>query len=284
MSIETALLSLIAELEQDSSVHDPRHLRQRFEALDALDAHLSGTQSMATRLHHRARAIHAELESINLGIYEAIRRDIQQGGGAASLLEWMPGEESAANLATREGYDYLDELLSGVLQLEEPSPEAVSLEPEMVPYQPTPARHIFDLVRRAALTERDVLIDLGAGLGHVTLMVSICTSASCTGIELEPSYVDCARKSARSLNLSNARFIPGDARAEDLSHGTVFYLYTPFTGAILRDVLNALRRESAKRKIRIFTFGPCTRALTEEPWLCAMEAMDTNRISIFRPR
>jgi hypothetical protein len=284
MSIETVLRSLIAELEHDRSLRDPRHLCQRFEALDTLDAHLYGAQSMATRLHHRARAIRAELGSINLEVYEAIRRDIQHGDGTASLLEWMPDEDSAANLATREGYDYLDELLSGVLQLEEPSPEAVPLEPEMVPYQPTPARHIFDLVRHAALTERDVLIDLGAGLGHVTLMVSICTSASCTGIELEPSYIDHARKSARSLNLSNARFIQGDARAEDLSHGTVFYLYTPFTGAILRDVLNALRQESAKRKIRICTFGPCTRALAEEPWLCAMGTMDTNRITIFRPR
>jgi hypothetical protein len=284
MSLETALLSLIAELEQDRSLRDPRHLRKRFEALDALDVHLSGAPSMAMPLHHRARDIHAELELVNLRLYEAIRRDIQRDGGAASLLEWMPDEDSAANLGTREGYDYLDELLSGVLQLEEPSLAAVPLEPEMVPYQPTPARHIFDLIRRASLTERDVLIDLGAGLGHVTLMVSICTSASCTGIELEPSYVDCARKSARSLNLSNARFIQGDARAQDLSHGTVFYLYTPFTGAILHDVLSALRQESAKREIRICTFGPCTRALAEEPWLSAMGAMDTNRITIFRPR
>jgi hypothetical protein len=284
MSIETALRTLIAELEQDRSLRVPGYLRQRFEALDALDAHLAGVQSMATRLHHRVRAIHAELESINLEVYEVIRRDIQHGGGAASLLEWMPDEDCAANLATREGYDYLDELLSGVLQLEVPSSEAVPLESEMVPYQPTPARHIFDLVRRAALTERDVLIDLGAGLGHVTLMVSICTSASCIGIELEPSYVNCARKSLRSLNLSNARFIQGDARAEDLSHGTVFYLYTPFNGAILRDVLSALRQESAKREIRICTFGPCTRAFAEEPWLSAVGTMDANRITIFRPR
>lgn len=95
-------------------------------------------------------------------------------------------------------------------------------------------------------------------------MTSICTSASCTGIELEPSYVDSARKSARSLNLNNVRFIQGDARAVDLSDGTVFYLYTPFIGAILRDVLNSLRREAAKREIRICTFGPCTRVVAEE--------------------
>jgi predicted RNA methylase len=136
-------------------------------------------------------------------------------------------------------------LISGVLRFEEPYAEVVRLASGMVSYQPTPARHIFDLIGRTALTERDFLIDLGSGLGHVTLMASICTSANCTGIELEPSYVDCARRSARSLNLNNVKFIRGDARAADLSDGTVFYLYTPFIGAILRDVLNSLRQEAA---------------------------------------
>ncbi|HEY6386106.1 MAG TPA: class I SAM-dependent methyltransferase [Candidatus Acidoferrum sp.] len=150
------------------------------------------------------------------------------------------------------GYDYLDDLISGVLQFEEPSAEVVQLEHEMVPYQPTPARHIFDLIGRTALTERDFLIDLGSGLGHVTMLTSICTSASCSGIELEPSYVDCARKSARSLNLNNVRFVQGDVRAAD---GTVFYLHTPFIGRILRDVLNLLRKEADRREIRICTLA-----------------------------
>jgi hypothetical protein len=229
------------------------------------------------------------LESVNFRLYEAIRRDIQQGAGAGRLLEWMPDWpvpdwNGAANLTNCRGYDYLDELISGVLQFEEPSVEVVQLESEMVSYQPTLARHIFDLIGRTALTERDFLIDLGSGLGHVTLMASICSTASCTGIELEPSYVDCARKSARSLNLKNARFIQGDVRAADLSGGTVFYLYTPFTGTILRDVLNSLRHEAVKRQIRICTFGPCTRVVAEEQWLSVIGALEPDRIAIFRSR
>jgi SAM-dependent methyltransferase len=183
-----------------------------------------------------------------------------------------------------QSYDYLDELISGVLQFEEPSPEIVQLELEMVSYQPTPARHIFDLIRRAALTERDFLIDLGSGLGHVTLMAAICSCANCTGIEVEPSYGDCARKSARSLNLNNARFIQGDARAAHLSSGTVFYLYTPFNGAILRDVLNSLRQEAARREIRICTFGPCAPVVAEEPWLSALGPLEIERLAVFRSR
>lgn len=284
MSIENALVSLIGELEQDRSLDEPRHLRQRIEALDDLDAYLPDVQPIGRALHHRARAIYTALEFVNFRLYQAIRRDIQRGTGGGRLLEWMPDWHGAANLMNCRGYDYLDELLSGVLQFEEPSTELVQLESGMMSYQPTPARHIFDLIGRTALTERDFLIDLGSGLGHVTLMASICTRASCTGIELEPSHVDCARKSARSLNLNKVRFIQGDARAADLSDGTVFYLYTPFAGVILQDVLNSLRHEADRREIRICTFGPCSRVVAEEQWLSVIGTLKTDRIAIFRSR
>jgi Methylase involved in ubiquinone/menaquinone biosynthesis len=282
MSIENDLAGLIGELEKDRSLDEPRQLRQRIQALDDLDAYLSDGRPIGRALHHRAKAIYAQLESVNSRLYDVIRRDIQRGAGGGGLLEWVP--DDAENLRKCSGYDYLDELVSGVLQFEEPSAQVVQLESEMVSYQPTPARHIFDLIDRTALTERDVLIDLGSGLGQVTLMASICTGASCTGIELEPSYVDCARKSARSLNLNNVRFIQGDARAADLSDGTVFYLFTPFIGSIRRDVLNSLRQEAVRREIRIGTFGPCTRTVAEEQWLGVVGALETDRIAIFRSR
>lgn len=284
MSIESALVSLIEELEQDRSLNEPRHLRQRFEALDDLDAYLTAGQPLGMALRQRAKAIYDRFDSVNCRLYEAIRREIQRGAGVGRLLEWMPDWDGESNLVNCRGYDYLDELVGGVLQFEEPSVEIVELESEMVSYQPTPARHIFDLIRRTALTDRDFLIDLGSGLGHLPLMASICTRASCTGIELEPSYVACARKSARSLNLNHVRFVHGDARAADLSDGTIFYLYSPFTGAVLRDVLSLLRQEASRREIRICTFGPCTPVVAEEQWLSAIGALETDRIAIFRSR
>lgn len=284
MTMENALLSFVEELEQDCSLTEPRHLCQRFQALDALDAYLPEGQRTETGLYQRVEDIRTKLESINFALYDSIRRDIQRGAGGASLLAWMPDRNGVAELANSKGYDYLDELISGVLQFEEPSAEAAKLESEMVAYQPTPARHIFDLLERTALTEQDFLVDLGSGLGQVTLMASICTRANCTGIELEAAYVDCARKCARSLNLSNVRFMQGDARAADLSGGTVFYLYTPFIGAILRDVLNLLRREAVQREIRVCTFGPCTRVVAEEPWLSVTGPLDADRIAVFQCR
>jgi 16S rRNA A1518/A1519 N6-dimethyltransferase RsmA/KsgA/DIM1 with predicted DNA glycosylase/AP lyase activity len=151
----------------------------------------------------------------------------------------------------------------------------------MVFYQPTPARHIFHMIAVTALTASDVLVDLGSGLGHVPLLVSTCTGASSVGIEVEASYVERARQCAQRLNLNRVAFIHQDARAADLSGGTIFYLYTPFTGSTLRCVLNLLRREAATRRIRICTYGPCTSVIAEESWLVATAAPATDRISVF---
>jgi len=182
------------------------------------------------------------------------------------------------------GYDYLDELISGVLQLEEPNEATIQRESEKVFYQPTPARHIFDLIGRTALTEADVLIDLGSGLGHVPLMVPICTPVRSIGIEVEATYVERAEQCAQKLNLNKVTFIHQDARAADLSAGTVFYLYTPFTGSILSHVLALLRREAETRRIRICTYGPCTPVVAEESWLETTAAPETDRIALFHSR
>lgn len=280
--IECALASVLERVDQDRGLHEPACLRRRFEALDAVDALLADGQSIGTGLLKRAKAICADLESVNFKLYEVIRREIRRGAGAARLLEWMPDSNDPSSFPKYNGYDYLDDLIAGILQLEEPSTQNSQLGSEMVPYQPTPARHIFDFIRRISLTDHDALIDLGSGLGQVTLMASICTKAICTGIELEPSNVKSARQGAHSLNLKNANFIQADARVADLSSGTVFYLYTPFSGGILREVLNSLRQQATTREIRICTFGPCTRAVAEEPWLNAIGPVETDRIAVFR--
>src|SRR5215469_4874005 len=72
-----------------------------------------------------------------------------------------------------------------------------------------------DLIRPTQPTERGVFIDLGSGLGHVSLLASICAGTRCIGIEVEAAYVNCARQSGYELNLNNVTFIHGDAREAD---------------------------------------------------------------------
>lgn len=291
-----ALERLVAELENEPALLEPDQLRLRLDALDRLDrldrinAYLPqavlNADPIEPKIYRRARAICARLEAANGELYEAIRREIQRGSGPdALLLRWVP-ILAASGPASGMGYDYLDELVSGVLPFEEPGAEEIPRDAEQVFYQPTPARHIFNLIGLTALTATDVLVDLGSGLGHVPLLVSICTPARCIGIELEPAYVERARQCAQSLNLDRDRvsFLHQDARVADLSLGTVFYLYTPFTGSILRAVLDRLRREAATRRIRICSYGPCTSVIAEEPWLEAATAVEADRIALFRSR
>lgn len=288
-----ALHALISELQRDHSLFEPNRLRQRIDALDRLENYLSyvppqgrdAEPVLRAELHGKIGTLCADLEAANQQLYQSIRQEIQRGAGAKKLLEWAPAVDShehAEHQVHGESYDYLDTLLSGVLQIDEPAPGIAELAAEMVFYQPTPARHIFELISRTALAERDVLIDLGSGLGHVPLLAAICTGARCIGIEWEAAYVDCAQRCANALNLSNVTFVRQDARAADLSMGTMFYLYTPFMGTILSDVLTMLRREAVAREIRICTLGPCTPIIARERWLERVDMPEFDKPALFR--
>lgn len=289
-----ALQRLVMQLEDEPSLVEPSQLRRRLEALDRLDTYFPdgpqaacGAESIEAGLYHRARALCARLEAVNRKLYESIRGEIQRGSRPDALLPWVHTSrdgEDAGGPANGVGYDYLDELISGVLQIEEPDTRDISSDPEKVFYQPTPARHIFRLIGLTTLAAGDVLVDLGSGLGHVAILVVICTDARSVGIELEAAYVERARQCAQRLNLTKATFLQEDARAADLSAGTVFYLYTPFRGSILGAVLDRLRREAVTRRIRICSYGPCTSVIAQEPWLEAATAPEEHRIALFRSR
>lgn len=292
--VMSGLDSLTRELEADPSLDELNRFRERIEALDRLDAYALDRQfstldceSVDAGLYRRASALYAKLEATNLKVYQTIRGEIQRGAGPNTLLQWTLKSGAARNaisLATGEGYDYLDELVSGVLRFVKPDVGLAELPAEMVSYQPTPARHIFDLIARTQFAEQDVLIDLGSGLGHVPLLASICRGTRTVGIEVQAAYVNCARQSAYELNLNNVTFIQQDARDADLSGGTVFYLYTPFLGTILRTVMDLLRREAVGREIRVCTFGPCTPSVTAERWLEPVKTLEAGQIAVFRSR
>jgi hypothetical protein len=284
------LNAFLCGLEADSSLLHPERLRERLIALDDLDAGFGGfdsedsTRSIDSRIHERAKALRTQLEAANAELYQSVRADIVRGAQLHTFLKWIQGSVTQDRLGRPLpgfGFDFRDELVSGVLQLREPSEPNLQRSPEMVPYQPTPVRHILQLIAATALGADDVFVDLGSGLGHVPLLVSMVTEAQSLGIEVQAAYVASARECAQSLRLSRLRFIPQDAREADLSSGTVFYLYSPFNGSILTDVLSALRMESTRRPIKICSLGPCTRTVASETWLKASALPDMGRITVF---
>ena len=137
----------------------------------------------------------------------------------------------------------------------------------MVYYQKTPARIVFELAERSHFTKEDVFLDLGSGLGQVTILINLLAGITARGIEFEPAFCDYAGDCAANLSLSNVTFINADARKADYSEGTVFFMFTPFRGEILQEVLEMLRKESLRRKIKIITYGPCTPLVALQNWL-----------------
>ena len=278
------------DLGTDSSLFEPAQLRERLDALDDLDTRFGDLQAEEfmsdgfAQIPVHASALQARLEAINTVLYESIRSEIVRGAPPHTLLSWIQPSARRVETAPGLGYDHRDEVVSGVLRLREPSEARLHPVPEMVFYQPTPVRHILHLIRASALSKSDVFVDLGSGLGHVALLTSMLTGARSFGIEVEATYVASAQECAESLRLSRVRFIREDARAADLSSGTVFYLYSPFTGSILADVLDRLRKESSSRPIRICALGPCTRTLTKESWLKPIALPDPNQITVFQRR
>ena len=285
------LHAMLRGLEADSSLFQPEQLRERLIALDNLDAGFGGLDFEESTKdlpgHERARALRIRLETANAELYESVRADIVRGGQRRTLLEWLRDSESLHEPKLPMpglGFDCRDELVSGVLQLREPGDAEDQRSSEMVAYQPTPVRHILHLIAAAAVGEDDVFVDLGSGMGHVPLLVSMMTGVQSIGIEVEAAYVASARECARSLRLSGVRFIAQDVREADLSSGTVFYLYSPFKGSILDDVLSALRMESIRRPIKVCSLGPCTRTIANEAWLKASAPPDTGRVTVFESR
>lgn len=293
VACEHHLQAFLCGLETNSSLFQPEQLRERLIALDNLDAGFGGFYSedsmrcTNSQVYRRAKALRARLEAANAELYMSVRAHITRRGQPQALLQRL---QDSANRNESEiaapglGFDDRDELLSGVLQLREPVEPNLQRSPEMVPYQPTPVRHILHLIAATALAEDDVFVDLGSGLGHVPFLVSMVTGAQSLGIEVQAAYVASARECAQSLHLSRVRFITQDARDADLSSGTTFYLYSPFKGSILTDVLSALRVESARRSIKICSLGPCTRTVANETWLWATALPDTGRMTVFKSR
>jgi hypothetical protein len=288
------LQSFLCRLEQDDHcLFQAEHLQERLVALDRLDAAFGGFDPEAfanrsnSRIRARAQALRTRLEAANAEFFLSVGSQIARGSQPGTLRQWIQNPVSENGSTTPLpglGFDWRDELVSGILQFNEPSEPDPYRLPEMIPYQPTPVRHILHLIAASLLSKDDVFVDLGSGLGHVPLLLSLLAGVRSVGIEVQATYVASARECAERLRLSRARFVAEDARAADLSGGTVFYLYSPFVGLMLTDVLRMLRRESMRRIIKICSLGPCTNTIANETWLTPSSLPGTGSIAVFSSR
>ena len=142
------------------------------------------------------------------------------------------------------------DLVLDVAQVDEDGPE---LPRGCVPYLPCAVSTILNVVSDGKVTETDVFVDVGSGVGRSLLLVHLLTGAGTIGIEVQPELIRSAKACAAGLGLRGARFVEGDAAEQvgSLMAGTVFFLYCPFSGERLQRVLAGLLDIARARAIRV---------------------------------
>jgi hypothetical protein len=286
-------------IERNAALHKEANFDSRTEALDYLEFHIldriagllqaPNPPTGLLLLQQRAEAVKRQLEAIDAALFQRLRADIRmgrcRGASLLALISTYVWRGASGDQAQPEiGYDNLDVFTNNLFpDLAFPS-ETQEREPEMVFYQKTPARIIFELVEKAQLTSADILYDLGSGLGYVPMLVNLLSGATTKGVEVEPAYCAYASACAAELNLPRVTFIQADARTANYFDGTVFFLYTPFEGHMLQEVLERLRAEAQSRSITLFTYGPCTLHIAQQDWLRCVDlaAIDLYKLAEFR--
>lgn len=289
------ILSELKALERDKALEEETNLASRAKALEFI-AFVNEIVRVRSRLEglkalkQQADSLRNRLKAVDECLVKRLRTDIQEGRYTRESLRreldqytsYSPEKQGRSHI----GYDGLDKLLSGMLEVDPlPRPTKERL-PEMVHYEPTPARAVLDLIDSVDLKPDDVFYDLGSGLGQVVILVNLLTGIKTKGVEFEPAFHHHAQKIVRKLGLTNIELINADARDVDYSDGTIFFMFTPFKGAMLQTVLDKLRHEAQKRMITVCTYGPCTRHVFNQSWLKSTDS-DANhdfKLAVFHSK
>lgn len=284
------------ELEQwlaHPALDAPTSLLARQKALDFVRyveqiARYHSPSAEVDALMRSALALRQRVKTTNARLFADVRARLRAGSTSAAewralfdgFTDYRPGESHPPR---HIGYDGLDLLINGMLGTETvPAPQRAP-EPEMVHCEPSPARVALDLVDHVALGRSDRFCDIGAGLGQIALLVHLLSGVRTRCLEFDPGYCRQMRRNFDRLNLRDISVTEGDARTAQYDGETVFYLFTPFTGRMLRTVLERLRQCAAAGPCTLCTYGTITNQVQDEPWLRAIDPrrVDSYALAIF---
>jgi SAM-dependent methyltransferase len=115
-------------------------------------------------------------------------------------------------------------------------------------YEPTPVGQAEALLDASPLApERATFVDLGAGMGRVVLLAARRPFRAVIGVEISPALVEIARENLSSVRdakrvARDVKIIRADAARYVFPRGDlVVFMYNPFRGPVLDDVLARLR-------------------------------------------
>jgi len=166
----------------------------------------------------------------------------------------MDGESLLRRLAEvppKERDRFCEEWL-GIAEI--PGGTEVSTEAR-IGYSPCSVAEVVRVVYEVPLRSDDLFVDLGSGLGKACLLANLLTGARALGVEIQAELVSIANRSARKLDLSRVSFVAEDAATANIEEGTVFFLYVPFTGDLLVNVLARLEALATRKPIIVCALG-----------------------------
>jgi hypothetical protein len=285
----------IDQTEAETAIYEFANFNIRANAIDFIEFHIidriegliqqAGMNDELFNLKSRANRIKEKLEFIDTEMLRMLEQQIKNSKDKGLVFRKMIDDFFSSSLLSDVerpdaiGYDNLDILINRLLSTGTIPEAKRDLEPEMVFYQKTPARIIFELSKK--ISREDIFFDIGSGVGQVVILVNLISSAKAIGIEFEPAYCNYAKEVALRLDLVNVLFINENAKNIDYSKGSVFFLYTPFYGQMLQEVLALLQKHSFNKKIRIFTYGPCSIKMAEQNWLQCVNGKADNIYKLY---
>lgn len=188
---------------------------------------------------------------------EAMHRKLLAGGAPPRVF-------GAALAALPKGKrdDWVDQLC-GLCELPPDEPE---LPRGCVPYLPSSVDTLLRMIELAKVQSSDVFVDIGSGMGRATALTHLLTGAGAIGVEIQPALVRQSRDLALRLHADRVSVVEGDAAklTRYLVIGSVFFLYCPFSGERLDQVIDDLEEIARTRLIRVCSVDL---PLPHRPWL-----------------
>lgn len=146
-----------------------------------------------------------------------------------------------------------DAWFDSVLGMSELPDDGPQLPAGCAPYLPCSVETLLRVIEHAQIDASDVFVDVGAGPARATTFVHLMSGAAAIGLEIQPALVSAGSDLTTRLNASRIATVHGDATrlAGRMVTGTVFFLYCPFSGARLDQLLAELEPIAAARPIRL---------------------------------
>lgn len=107
-------------------------------------------------------------------------------------------------------------------------------------------------LHKLTITSEDSILDIGCGKGGAMLTLAKSAFSRVDGVELSPELVQIGNMNLKRAGFDKGRIVQADATAyQGLDAYTFFYMYNPFTDAMVERTLSNIVKSHARRPRKI---------------------------------